>query len=126
MNINYEEYYENKKKNLTYEIYYIEGVQYNFKIEDIQNLLNISDLLIWKKYIYYLDLYRVEYIYIENYEDSIIKFINVINKEDDKTKNKLLNVFLKHKNLFKNENGIKRLSLVPKEYDKRRLIRSFL
>ena len=126
MNINYEEYYENKKKNLTYEIYYIEGVQYNFKLEDIQNLLNISDLVIWKKYIYYLDLYRVEYIYIESYEDSIIKFINVISKEDDKTKNKLLKLFLKHKNLFKNEYGIKRLSLVPKEYDKRRLIRSFL
>ena len=126
MNINYDEYYDNKKKNLTYEIHFIEGVQYNFKLEDIEKLLNIDDFIIWKKYVYYIDLYRVEYIYIENYEDSIIKFVEVVKNEDEKTKNKLLKIFLKHEKLFKNEKGIKRLSLVPKEYEKRKLIRSFI
>ena len=126
MDINLDEYYENKKKNLTFEIYKIEGVQYNFKIEDIEELLGIDDYDLWKKYIYYLDSYRIGYIYIENYEDSIIKFIEMIDDEDEKTKNKLLKIFLKHDKLFKNEQGIKRLSLVPKEYDKRILHKSFV
>jgi len=126
MNINYDEYYENKKKNITFETYYIEGVQYNFKMEDIEELLEIDDLDIWKKYLYYIDSYRIGYIYIENYEDSIIKFIELLKEEDEKTKNKLLKIFLKHESLFKNEKGIKRLSLVPKEYDKRIFHRSFV
>lgn len=126
MNINFNEYYENKKKNITFEIYHIEGVQYNFKLEDMIELLNIKDLELFKKYLYYLDKYRVGYIYIENYEDSIIKFLEVINEEDNKTKNGLLSIFLRHEKLFKNEQGIRRLTLVPKEYDKRKFIRSFV
>ena len=126
MNINFDEYYENKKKNLTFETYFIEGVQYNFKMEDIEELLDIYDLDIWKKYLYYFDAYQIGYIYIENFEDSIIKFIETINDEDEKTKNQLLKIFLKHENLFKNEKGIKQLKLVPKEYDKRIFHRSFV
>ncbi|MBQ9024341.1 MAG: hypothetical protein IJ105_03885 [Bacilli bacterium] len=126
MNINFDKYYEDKKKNITFETYYIEGVQYNFKMEDIEELLNIIDLDIWKKYLYYLDTYRTSYIYVENYEDSIIKFIEVLTNEDEKTKNKLLRIFLKHENLFKDENGRKQLRLVPKEYDKRIFHRSFV
>ena len=126
MNINFDEYYENKKRNLTFETYFIEGVQYNFKIEDIEELLDIYDLDIWKKYLYYFDAYQIGYIYIENFEDSIIKFIETINDEDEKTKNQLLKIFLKHENLFKNEKGIKQLKLVPKEYDKRIFHRSFV
>ena len=126
MNINFDKYYEDKKKNITFETYYIEGVQYNFKMEDIEELLNIIDLDIWKKYLYYLDTYRTSYIYVENYEDSIIKFIEVLTNEDEKTKKKLLRIFLKHENLFKDENGRKQLRLVPKEYDKRIFHRSYV
>lgn len=126
MNINFDEYYETKKKNLVYETYFIEGVQYNFKMEDIEELLDIYDLDIWKKFLYYFDAYQIGYIYIENYEDSIIKFIEIIKDEDEKTKNKLLKIFLKHEKLFKDEKGIKQLKLVPKEYDKRIYHRSFV
>ena len=126
MDINFDEYYENKKNNLTFETYFIEGVQYNFKMEDIEELLDIYDLDIWKKYLYYFDAYQIGYIYIENFEDSIIKFIETINDENEKTKNQLLKIFLKHENLFKNEKGIKQLKLVPKEYDKRIFHRSFV
>ena len=126
MDINFDEYYENKKKNLIFETYFIEGVQYNFKMEDIEELLDIYDLDIWKKFLYYFDAYQVGYIYIENFEDSIIKFVETINEENEKTKNQLLKIFLKHENLFKNEKGIKQLKLVPKEYDKRRFHRSFV
>ena len=126
MDINYNEYYENKKKNVTFEIYNIEGVQYNFKLEDIIELLNIKDLELFKRYLYYLDKYRIDYIYIENYEDSIIKFLEVVKDENEKSKKQLLNIFLKHEKLFKNEQGIRRLTLVPKEYEKRRFIRSFV
>ena len=126
MNIDFDEYYENKKKNLVFETYFIEGVQYNFKMEDIEELLDIYDIDIWKKYLYYLDLYQISYIYIENFEDSIIKFLETVKEEDEKTKNRLLKIFLKHDRLFKNEKGIKQLKLVPKEYDKRIFTRSFV
>ena len=126
MNIDFDEYYENKKKNLVFETYFIEGVQYNFKMEDIEELLDIYDIDIWKKYLYYLDLYQISYIYIENFEDSIIKFLETVKEEDEKTKNRLLKIFLKHDRLFKNEKGIKQLKLVPKEYDKRIFQRSFV
>ena len=126
MNIDFDEYYNMKKKNLVYEIFKIEGTQYNFKMEDMEELLDIDDLDIWKKYLYYFDSYKIGYIYIENYEDSIIKFIEIIHEEDDKTKKKLLRIFLKHEKLFQNEKGIRQLKLVPKEYDKRILQRSFV
>lgn len=126
MNINFDKYYENKKKNITYEIFFIEGVQYNFKLEDMEKLLDINDYEVWKKFIYYIDMYTISYIYIENFEDSIIKFIDILKLEDDKTKNKLLKIFLKHENLFKDEKGIKQLKLVPKEYNKRILHKSFV
>lgn len=126
MEINFDEYYDNKKNDLVFETYFIEGVQYNFKMEDMEKLIDVNDLNIWKKYIYYLDKYTISFIYIENYEDSIIKFIETIKDEDEKTKNQLLKIFLKHDKLFKNEKGIKRLELVPKEYDKRIFHRSFV
>ena len=126
MNINFDEYYEIKKKNITFETYFIEGVQYNFKMEDIEELLDIYDLNIWKKFLYYFDSYQTGYIYIENFEDSIIKFIEIINNEDEKTKNQLLKIFLKHEKLFQDEKGIRQLKLVPKEYDKRIFHRSFV
>lgn len=126
MNINFDEYYENKKKNPTFETYFIEGVRYNFKMEDIEELLDIDDYDIWKKFLYYFDSYQISYIYIENFEDSIIKFIETMNNEDDKTKKQLLKIFLKHEKLFQNEKGIRQLKLVPKEYDKRIFHRSFV
>ena len=126
MNINFDEYYENKKKNPTFETYFIEGVRYDFKMEDIEELLGVDDINLWKKFIYYLDSYQIGYIYIENFEDSIIKFIETIESEDEKIKNKLLKIFLNHEKLFQNENGIRQLKLVPNEYDKRIFKRSFV
>ena len=126
MEINYNEYYEEKKKNLTYEIYNIEGVQYNFKLEDMKQLLEIKEEDIFKKYVYYIDMYRINNFYIENFEDSIIKFLDEIKEEKHKDKIKLLKIFLKHEKLFCNEKGIKRLELVPKEYEKRKFQRLFV
>ena len=124
--INYEEYYEKKKNDLTYEIYYIEGVQYNFKLEDIKKLLDIKEEEIFKKYVYYIDVFRTSFIYIENIEDSIIKFLSVIDDEEEKSKVKLLKIFLKHEKLFKDEKGLRQLKLIPKEYEKRKFNRLFV
>ena len=126
MDINLDEYYEKKKSSLVYQSDFIEGIQYNFKLEDIQDMLNIKDINLFKKYLYYLDLYRVSYTYIKDYEDQIMKFISIISEEDEITKNYLLRIFLKHEDLFKNEKGIKRLSLVPEKYKNREFIRSFV
>ena len=126
MNINLDEYYERKKNNIAYQTDYIEGEQYNFKLEDIQDMLSITDLELFKKYIYYLDVYKVTYTYISSYEDSIMKFISVIDCENEITKNRLLRIFLKHEDLFKDERGLKRAKLIPKKYEKRLFIRSFV
>lgn len=126
MDINLDEYYEKKKNQLAYQTDFIEGEQYNFKLDDVQDMLNITDIELFKKYIYYLDVYRVTYTYIKNYEDSIMKFIKVIEDEDEITRNKILRIFLKHEDLFKDERGLKRANLVPKKYEKRLFIRSFV
>ena len=126
MNINLDEYYEKKKNQLAYQTDIIEGEQYNFKLDDVKDMLNITDIELFKKYIYYLDVYRVTYTYIKNYEDSIMKFIKVIEDEDEITRNKILRIFLKHEDLFKDERGLKRANLVPKKYEKRLFIRSFV
>ena len=57
------ENYELRKKDLTFEIWNIEGVQYNFKLEDFEKLLGINNdnLFLFKKYLVYLDIYRVNY-----------------------------------------------------------------
>ena len=124
MKVNFDEYYEKKKKNICFETYFIEGEQFNFKLEDMFELLDIKDENLLKKYIYYLDCYRVNFFYIENYEDAIIKFVSVISDDEDKAK--LLKMFIRHETLFCNESGIKRLSLVPDKYNKRKLNRSFV
>ena len=126
MDVNLDEYYENKKRYVTFQIDFIEGEQFNFKLEDIKDMLNITDLELFKKYIYYLDIYRLKYTYIKNYEDSIMKFIKVIENEDEITKNKILRIFLKHEDLFKDERGLKRQKLIPNEYKNRLYIRSFV
>ena len=36
------ENYELRKKELTFEIWFIEGTQYNFKLEDFEELLGIN------------------------------------------------------------------------------------
>ena len=126
MNIDLDKYYENKRNSLVYQCDFIEGEQYNFKLDDIQDMLNIRDINLFKKYIYYLDLYRISYTYIKDYEDQILKFINIISEEDEITKNYLLRIFLKHEDLFKNEKGIKRLSLIPEKYRDRQLIKSYV
>ena len=126
MNIDLDKYYESKRSSLVYQCDFIEGEQYNFKLDDIQDMLNIRDINLFKKYIYYLDLYRISYTYIKNYEDQILKFINIISEEDEITKNYLLRIFLKHEDLFKNEKGLKRLSLIPEKYRDRQLIKSYV
>ena len=35
--------YELRKKDVTFEIWFIENIQYNFKLDDIKELLNITD-----------------------------------------------------------------------------------
>lgn len=113
------ENYELRKKDLTFEIWNIEGVQYNFKLEDFEKLLEINNdnLLLFKKYLVYLDIYRVNYPIAYTKEDAINNFIEVI--KDDKNKDILLEFFLKHENLFCDKNEIRRLKFVPSEYNKR-------
>lgn len=118
MQKNIEKFYEEKKKNITCEIYFIEGVQYNFKLEDLKQLLEVDDLELFIKYMYYLDKHRSSFIYIDNLEDAIETFKQIID-EDDITKEKLVRIFLKHENLFCNENGERKLELVPTDYENR-------
>ena len=105
-------------KNLAYEIYYIEGVQYNFMVNDIIKLLEINDLELFKKYRDYLDLYRISFSYIDSFEDSISKFKSIIKEE--KLKDVLVKIFIKHENLFSNGDGFKKLELIPDEYKNRK------
>ncbi len=121
MNKNLEELYELRKKDLVFEMYFIEGVQYNFKLEDIQNLLGIKtkeDLEIFKKYLYYLDLYRCNFFYIESMEDAIEKFISIL-EDDEIDSEELIEIFKKQEKLFCDENGNMKLKLVPKSYNTR-------
>lgn len=113
------ENYENRKKDLTFEIWFIEGVQYNFKLEDFEELLGINkeNLLIFKKYLVYLDFYRVNYPISESEEDAVNNFKKVI--KDDENKDTLLNFFKKHEHLFCDKNDVRRKKLVPISYNKR-------
>lgn len=120
MKINLEELYEQRKKDITYEIYFIEGIQYNFKLEDIQNLIGVTkdNLKVFKKYIYYLDVYRCNFFYIENIADGIDKF-NLILDEKENDRELLTEMFKKQENLFCNKEGKMKLELVPRKYDVR-------
>lgn len=119
MNKNLEELYELRKKELVFETYFIEGVQYNFKLEDVQNLIGVKtkeDLNVFKKYLYYLDLYRCNFFYIESMEDAIEKF-NSILEDEEKDRESLTEMFKKQERLFCDEKGNMNLKLVPKSYD---------
>ncbi len=121
MNSIVEDVYEKRKKDLTFEIYFIEGIQYNFKLEDMEKLLDINskeDLEIFKKYLYYLDVYRVNYPYSNSFEETINQFESILD-EDEKTKEKLKLLFIKHENLFSDSDGMKKLKNIPKEYNNR-------
>ena len=87
------ENYELRKKELTFEIWFIEGIQYNFKLEDFEELLGINkeNLLIFKKYLVYLDFYRVNYPIAMSEEDALNNFKKVV--KDDENKDLLLSFF---------------------------------
>ncbi|MBP3635830.1 MAG: hypothetical protein J6J17_05205 [Bacilli bacterium] len=119
MNINLDELYEERKRDLTYEIDFIEGVQYNFKLEDMEKLLGINskeDLENFKKYLFYLDVFRVNFLLTDSLDDEIDKFESILD-EDERIKEKLIEIYIKHQNLFRDESGIRKLNLVPKIYD---------
>lgn len=121
MNSIVEDVYEKRKKDLTFEIHFIEGIQYNFKLEDMEKLLDINskeDLEIFKKYLYYLDVYRVNYPYSNSFEETINQFESILD-EDEETKEKLKLLFIKHENLFSDSDGMKKLKNIPKEYNNR-------
>lgn len=111
--------YELRKKDVTFEIWFIENIQYNFKLDDIRELLNITDehIFIFKKYLVYLDIYRVNYPFSLNKEDTINNFYNVI--KDDTDKDLLLSIFTRHESLFMDKNEVRRLKLVPNKYNNR-------
>lgn len=111
--------YELRKKDVTFEIWFIENIQYNFKLDDIRELLNITDehIFIFKKYLVYLDIYRVNYPFSLNKEDVINNFYNVI--KDDTDKDLLLSIFIRHESLFMDKNEVRRLKLVPNKYNNR-------
>ncbi len=114
--MNIEEMYDSLRKDISYEIDIIEGIQYRFKVDDIQKLLEVEDLKLFKKYLFYLNNYRMNNLYIESYEDAFKKFNSEIPDTDD-DKRKLAKIFLKHETLFCDEDGIKKLKFVPKEYN---------
>lgn len=119
MDKNLEKLYELRKKELVFETYFIEGVQYNFKLEDVQNLIGVKtkeDLNVFKKYLYYLDLYRCNFFYIESVEDSIEKFKSIL-EENEQDRDNIIEMFKKQERLFCDENGNMKLTLVPKSYD---------
>lgn len=111
--------YELRKKDVTFEIWFIENIQYNFKLDDIKELLNITDeyIFIFKKYLVYLDVYRVNYPFSLNKEDVINNFYSVI--KDDTDKDLLLSIFIRHESLFMDKNEVRRLKLVPNKYNNR-------
>lgn len=111
--------YELRKKDATFEIWFIEDKQFNFKLEDMEELLNISkdNLFLFKKYLVYLDYYRVNYPFSINKEDTINNFIDVVH--NDKDKDLLIDIFKKHENLFMDKNGIRTLKMVPFRYNNR-------
>ena len=111
--------YELRKKDVTFEIWFIENIQYNFKLGDIKELLNITDehIFIFKKYLVYLDVYRVNYPFSLNKEDTINNFYSVI--KDDTDKDLLLSIFTRHESLFMDKNEVRRLKLVPNKYNNR-------
>ncbi len=111
--------YELRKKDVTFEIWFIENIQYNFKLGDIKELLNITDeyIFIFKKYLVYLDVYRVNYPFSLNKEDTINNFYSVI--KDDTDKDLLLSIFIRHESLFMDKNEVRRLKLVPNKYNNR-------
>lgn len=111
--------YELRKKDVTFEIWFIENIQYNFKLDDIKELLNITDehIFIFKKYLVYLDVYRVNYPFSLNKEDTINNFYSVI--KDDTDKDLLLSIFIRHESLFMDKNEVRRLKLVPNKYNNR-------
>lgn len=111
--------YELRKKDVTFEIWFIENIQYNFKLGDIKELLNITDehIFIFKKYLVYLDVYRVNYPFSLNKEDTINNFYSVI--KDDIDKDLLLSIFIRHESLFMDKNEVRRLKLVPNKYNNR-------
>ena len=111
--------YELRKKDVTFEIWFIENIQYNFKLDDIRELLNITDenIFIFKKYLVYLDVYRVNYPFSLNMEDVINNFYSVI--KDDTDKDLLLSIFTRHESLFMDKNEVRRLKLVPNKYNNR-------
>lgn len=111
--------YELRKKDVTFEIWFIENIQYNFKLDDIRELLNITDehIFIFKKYLVYLDIYRVNYPFSLNKEDVINNFYSVI--KDDTDKDLLLSIFTRHESLFMDKNEVRRLKLVPNKYNNR-------
>ena len=111
--------YELRKKDVTFEIWFIENIQYNFKLGDIKELHNITDehIFIFKKYLVYLDFYRVNYPFSLNKEDTINNFYSVI--KDDTDKDLLLSIFIRHESLFMDKNEVRRLKLVPNKYNNR-------
>ena len=113
------ENYELRKKDLTFETWFIEGIQYNFKLEDFEELLGINkeNLLIFKKYLVYLDFYRVNYPISMSEEDALNNFKKVVKDDDNKVL--LLSFFKKHEHLFCDKNAVIRKKLVPIEYNKR-------
>ena len=113
------ENYELRKKDVTFEIWFIENIQYNFKLDDIKELLNITDehIFIFKKYLVYLDFYRVNYPISMSEEDALNNFKKVVKDDDNKVL--LLSFFKKHEHLFCDKNEVRRKKLVPIEYNKR-------
>ena len=118
MDNNIDKIYEERKKDLVYEIHYIQGVQYNFKLDDFIKLLDIQDIQLFKKYLYYVDKFRLMYPCTESFNDTIQKFKSVM-QEDEQTINELVKIFVKHQTLFIGDDGFKKLKLVPKEFDNR-------
>ncbi len=118
-NFNIEDIYRKRKEDLTFEIYFFDDVQYNFKLEDMEKLLGISEenLYTFKKYLIYLDIYRVNYQFALSLQECINNFSMVV--KDDKDKNELVDMFCKHENLFCDEYHIKQKSLIPSEYNNR-------
>ena len=84
---------------------------------DLFTGINKENLLIFKKYLVYLDFYRVNYPISMSEEDALNNFKKVV--KDDENKDLLLSFFKKHEHLFCDKNEVRRKKLVPIEYNKR-------